>query len=177
MIVLKWHYYYALHSHEWSYVHQPEYSWRVMLMSCREMLADCQDKLWVIITNMVYTGKYGYKYRVEVNLIRDFANAPGRRVGKSSFLFFNKNSPGEGSWVHIQAIFLNQRKAFPFLIICSTYSCYETGSPSTAYSAWIWRWLYLYLDGDSKARGDRLPTSQVVVFLHLARILLLIMTS
>ena len=42
---------------------------------------------------------------------------------------------------------------------------------SIADSAWIWRWLYLYLDGDSKARGDRLPTSQVVVFLHLARIL------
>ena len=36
--------------------------------------------------------------------------------GRVEDFFFNKNSPGEGSWVHIQAIFLNQRKAFPFLI-------------------------------------------------------------
>ena len=56
-------------------------------------------------------------YRVEVNPIGDFANAPGRRVGEVVVFFLNKNSPGEGSWVHIQAIFLNQRKAFPFLII------------------------------------------------------------
>ena len=87
--------------------------------------------------------------------------------GRVEDFFFNKNSPGEGSWVHIQAIFLNQRKAFPFLIIFVI----KKDIHSLFCLNMEWRWLYLYLDGDSKARGDRLPTSQVVVFLHLATIL------